>query len=160
MKKLILLLLFLALAVGADVAVKFYSEEPTNHQNRILGIPTNVVSEVIFNTNSAPIGYVLMSLEEYRIHQDMVRPAFRNWFTNVYEPWAFTNAQPTSQQISNRTAQVQALIDLMNSMQNAEDNWGTLTQAQIQGVVRAHNQFLIRLKPLLKDIYQQWIADK
>jgi hypothetical protein len=160
MKKLILIPLCFVLALSAEVAVKFYSSEPSTNQNRLLNIPTNVVSDVIFNTNSAPAEYILMTEEEYRTHQETVRPEFRNWFTNIYQPWALANSQPTSQQISNRLANIQALKDLSDSMQFAEDNWATLSNVQIQGVVRAHNQFLLRLRPILRDLYHQRLAEQ
>lgn len=154
----IALLLVLTYLAGAEIAVKFYSEEPTSHPNRVLGIPTNAVSHVIFNTNSAPPGYVLMSLEQYRDHQVAVRPAHRAWLTNVKEPWDLTNSQPPASVVSNRLVNIQALKVLVDTMQDAETNWASLTAGQIQGLVRVHNQALLRLRPLLRDLYQDHLA--
>ena len=42
-------------------------------------------------------------------------------------------------------------------MQDAEDNWATLTAGQIQGLVRVHNQALLRLRPLLHELYSRHV---
>lgn len=149
----LLFIWWLALAVGAQVAVKFYSEEPASHPNRLLNIPTNVVSDVIFNTNAAPAGYVLMTEEAYRDHLKDVRPAFLAWRDNVYTPWALTNSQPSPSVVSNRQSNIAALKFLVDTMENSETNWASLTAGQIQGLVRVHNQAFLRLRPLLRDLY-------
>lgn len=158
MKKLFPLLLLIASLAGAQqVAVKFYSEEPESHPNRVLNIPTNAVSHVIF-TNAAPSGYVLMSTEDYQEHLRTIRPAFRAWFTNVYEPWALTNAQPPPTVVSNRQANIQALKALADQMESAETNWATITDVQVKGLVRVHNQTLLRLKPLIQELYRDYLS--
>ena len=55
-----------------------------------------------------------------------------------------------------QTVKDTAISDLttaFNTMKNAETNWGTMTQAQQIGVLRIHNQVLIKLLPILKDLY-------
>lgn len=154
-----LLSLFFFATAGAQVAVKFYSEEPTNHPNRALSIPTNAVSHVIF-TNAAPAGYVLMSTEAYHEHLKTIRPAFREWFENIYEPWARTNAEPSPTVVSNRQANIQALKDLVDAMESAETNWAGLTTAQVKDVVHTHNQAFLRLRPLLRDLYRKYLSEE
>lgn len=157
MKSYLPLLLLVASMAGAEVAVRFYSEEPTSHPNRVLGIPTNAPSQVVF-TNTAPPGFVLFTIEAWKDYRDANESTWRDWRRDIYEPYWSTNSQPHPTVVSNRQVNIQALKVLVDTMQNAETNWPSLTAGQIQGLVRVHNQFLLRLKPLLQELYQEHLT--
>lgn len=67
-----------------------------------------------------------------------------------YDAWATAQQAAKDTNLSNLASQYDAA---MASMQSAESNWGTLTQAQILAVAHTHNQVLLKLLPMLRAAY-------
>lgn len=128
-------------AISAEVtnnlAVKFYGTNAA-------GIPTNWPAEIreLKSATNPPPGFVLMTVQEFQ--------AYKTANQSEYNAWT------ASQQATNdsaRSANIAALASLFDDFLTAENNWTNLSQAQQIGILRKHNQALLRLKPLIQDLY-------
>lgn len=125
-----------------NLAVSFYQSDPS-------GIPNNwpkAMRELGQATGPLLAGEQLMTVEELETYRNARRAAYDSW-----------RGQQSTSETTRIQVNITALRALFDDFQTSENNWDTLTAAQIQGLVRKHNQALLRLRPLFANLYQKEI---
>lgn len=110
-----------------------------------LGVPGTWVAqckEVPDNAPVPPVPWQQMTAQQYQTYIAAHQ--------SEYDAWATAQQAAKDTNLSNLASQYDAA---MASMQSAENNWGTLTQAQILAVAHTHNQVLLKLLPMLRAAY-------
>lgn len=153
MKSLTLLLLLSARLFAAEQFIVVpWSEAKTNNQERLDGIPPNWPMLMIPAAEKiiAPPGAELMTAKQI----DERKAALASDYA-AYE--ARRAARETAVDDAARNAK-SVLFDLFDDFAAYEDGWkaGTnYTAAQLQQIVRRHNRALIKLRPIIRDLYRE-----
>ncbi len=129
-----------------------WSAAPTNTQERIDGIPDAWPMQTIpaDDKTEVPAGTELMSLDQIKERKESLATEYRN-----YEQRKQT--RETAKDTAANNAKV-ALFDLLDEFAAFEEAWkgGTnYTAAQLQTIVRKHNRALIKLRPIIRDLYRE-----
>lgn len=110
-----------------------------------LGIPATWPAQVQEVPDSAPAAIAPW--------QQMTVAAYQAYVAThqvEYDAWQAAQQSAKDSNLSTLASQYDTAL---TSMQNAESNWGTLTQAQILAVAHTHNQVLLKLLPVLRKFY-------
>lgn len=152
MKSLALLLFLSARLFAAEQFIVVpWSEARTNTQERIDGIPPNWPMIVMpAGTNEVSARSALMTLKQVDERKASLAADYA-----AYE--ARKAARETAVDDAARNAK-SVLFDLFDDFAAYEDGWkaGTnYTAAQLQQIVRRHNRALIKLRPIIRDLYRE-----
>lgn len=133
-----------SVALLADnIAMKQYKDFPSDSLT-VAGIPGDWPKfEQPIGTNTTFKDWTVMTRAERNALKTKLKPTVQEFFANRKA------ATDTGKQNN-----IQALLDLFDTFQTAENNWTNLTTAQRMTLLRKHNQALLRLKPILKQLYE------
>ena len=144
--KLLLSILFLSVCTARAqwVNVRFWLHEPVTHDFRASGIPTNWPSAMIpTNAPNQLPNWQLMTVEDFQAYKAARKAGYDAWVAS---------RDNTQQNV--RNAKLQEIVDLYDRLELAQRNWSALTQLQISSVVSNQNVLLLRLRPILRELYE------
>lgn len=160
--KTILLLLFLCGGAFAQTtnfyAVKWLSMEDAGHEfKQISGCPTNwVTTRDFLGTNSvSPFpGRAVISDAQLQAVYQAIGPTFTNWYQNTYRPYAVLQETTAKQVFTNKLAALAAVMDDLETYRARWQSGQTVTLAQANLVMSNLTETILRLKPVIKDLYR------
>jgi len=158
MRTLIFLLAALSVNAQTNFAVRFLSMDAAHEFNATPGCPTNwpvVVDNIGTNAVSPFPNRAVLSSSGLLSVYAAAGPTFTNWFNNTWRPFA---AQRETTDVLTRSNNIALLKSIYADMATYEQRWqaglSATTTAQINTVISNHNVFLLRLKPVLQELYR------
>ena len=146
-------LLFVINTYAADQYIVIpWSEAKTNAQERIDGIPLSWPMQTIPVDEKTVIPEGAEVLDSKQIEQRKM---------NLAEEYAAYEARVKAREAAKDAAvnnAKTALFDLFDEFKAFEDGWqsGTnYTAAQLQTIIRKHNRALIKMRPIIRDLYRE-----
>lgn len=155
---LTLLLLCALAATAQNYAVRFLSMDPAHEFNAVPGCPTNwpVARDHIGPAQSTTIpNRAILSQAQLDAVYANAGPAFTNWHTSTWKNFVATR---DNSDLLARSNNIVRLKSLYADITQYETRWQAGEQAtnaaQINAILRTHNDALLRLRPLLIELYR------